>query len=41
VFDVVTASGQRVRDMLPVFDAAGFSKISPPAVKTVKPRRSN
>jgi hypothetical protein len=37
---VVTASGQRVRDMLPVFDAAGFSKILPPAVKTIKPRRS-
>ncbi|PNF43395.1 hypothetical protein B7P43_G13914 [Cryptotermes secundus] len=41
VFDVVTASGRRVRDMLPVFDAAGFSKISPPTVRTVKPRRSN
>ncbi|PSN55412.1 hypothetical protein C0J52_11076 [Blattella germanica] len=38
VFDVVTTSGQRVRDMLPVFDAAGFTKIPPPATKTVKPR---
>jgi hypothetical protein len=41
VFDVVTTSGQRVRDMLPVFDAAGFSKIPPPAIKTIKPRRAN
>ncbi|XP_069704984.1 uncharacterized protein [Periplaneta americana] len=41
VFDVVTTSGQRVRDMLPVFDAAGFSKIPPPAIKTMKPRRTN
>ncbi|XP_053681759.1 uncharacterized protein LOC128732518 [Sabethes cyaneus] len=28
----------RVRELLPVFDAAGFSKIPPPASKTIKPR---
>ncbi|KAK3914854.1 DNA topoisomerase 2-alpha [Frankliniella fusca] len=37
ILDVVTASGQRVRDLLPVFDSAGFSKIPPPAMKTIKP----
>nr|CAD7195381.1 unnamed protein product [Timema douglasi] len=40
IFDVVTSSGQRVRDMLPVFDAAGFSKIPPPTTKTIKPRNN-
>ncbi|KAK7867407.1 hypothetical protein R5R35_003836 [Gryllus longicercus] len=40
-FDVVTTSGQRVRDHLPVFDAAGFSKIPPPTSKTIKPRGTN
>ncbi|XP_034231255.1 uncharacterized protein LOC117639555 isoform X3 [Thrips palmi] len=38
ILDVVTASGQRVRDLLPVFDSTGFSKIPPPAMKTIKPR---
>lgn len=28
----------RVRELLPVFDAAGFCKIPPPASKTIKPR---
>ncbi|CAO1387343.1 unnamed protein product [Diamesa serratosioi] len=28
----------RVRELLPVFDACGFSKIPPPASKTIKPR---
>ncbi|XP_052121873.1 uncharacterized protein LOC113204893 isoform X2 [Frankliniella occidentalis] len=37
ILDVVTASGQRVRDLLPVFDSAGFSKIPPPVMKTIKP----
>ncbi|XP_046986224.1 uncharacterized protein LOC124556292, partial [Schistocerca americana] len=37
----LAASGQRVRDMLPVFDAAGFTKIPPPATKTIKPRGTN
>ncbi|CAH1407520.1 unnamed protein product [Nezara viridula] len=31
-------SGARVRDLLPVFDAAGFAKFPPPPTKTVKPR---
>lgn len=41
MFDVVTTSGQRVRDLLPVFDAAGFTKIPPPATKTIKPKGTN
>ncbi|XP_063218545.1 uncharacterized protein LOC134528812 isoform X2 [Bacillus rossius redtenbacheri] len=40
ILDVVTSSGQRVRDLLPVFDAASFSKIPPPTTKTIKPRNN-
>ncbi|XP_075224648.1 uncharacterized protein LOC142324073 [Lycorma delicatula] len=36
--DIMAASGQRVRDLLPVFDAAGFAKIPPPASRIVKPK---
>ncbi|RZF41862.1 hypothetical protein LSTR_LSTR005324 [Laodelphax striatellus] len=38
LIDAMTAASHRVRDVLPVFDAAGFSKIPPPSTKTVKPR---
>ncbi|XP_014255600.1 uncharacterized protein LOC106670097 isoform X1 [Cimex lectularius] len=31
-------TGGKVRDLLPVFDAAGFTKIPPPPSKTIKPR---
>lgn len=30
--------GARIRDLLPVFDASGFTKIAPPTERTVKPR---
>ncbi|CAH0388296.1 unnamed protein product [Bemisia tabaci] len=36
--DLVASNGQRIRDALPVFDAAGFAKIPPPATKTIVPR---
>ena len=29
--------GSRVQDLLPVFDSFGFKKMSPPAMKTIKP----
>ncbi|XP_039295595.1 uncharacterized protein LOC111052532 [Nilaparvata lugens] len=38
LIDAMTAASLRVRDVMPVFDAAGFSKIPPPSTKTVKPR---
>ncbi|KAL4090655.1 hypothetical protein QTP88_025449 [Uroleucon formosanum] len=37
LMDLVTTSGHRIRDLLPVFDSAGFTKIPPPASKVVKP----
>ncbi|EDX17239.1 GD16789 [Drosophila simulans] len=30
----------RVRELLPVFDAAGFCKLPPPTSKLIKPPRS-
>ncbi|XP_076242222.1 uncharacterized protein LOC143184110 [Calliopsis andreniformis] len=33
-------AGQRVRDLLPVFDNAGFSKLSPPASRLIKPQKN-
>jgi hypothetical protein len=30
--------GTRIRELLPVFDASGFTKIAPPTERTVKPR---
>ncbi|XP_015597417.1 uncharacterized protein LOC107268800 isoform X2 [Cephus cinctus] len=33
-------TGQRVRDLLPVFDNAGFSKLPPPASRVIKPPRN-
>ncbi|XP_044591671.1 uncharacterized protein LOC123269853 isoform X2 [Cotesia glomerata] len=33
-------AGQRVRDLLPVFDNAGFTKLPPPASRVIKPQRN-
>ncbi|XP_072747085.1 uncharacterized protein [Anoplolepis gracilipes] len=33
-------AGQRVRDLLPVFDNAGFNKLPPPASRVIKPQRN-
>ncbi|XP_033231022.1 uncharacterized protein LOC117182099 [Belonocnema kinseyi] len=33
-------TGQRVRDLLPVFDNAGFSKLATPASRVIKPQRN-
>ncbi|XP_046419480.1 uncharacterized protein LOC124179316 isoform X1 [Neodiprion fabricii] len=33
-------TGQRVRDLLPVFDNAGFNKLPPPTSRTIKPPRN-
>jgi len=33
-------TGQRVRDLLPVFDNAGFNKLPPPASRVIKPQRN-
>ncbi|XP_043256313.1 uncharacterized protein LOC122399589 [Colletes gigas] len=33
-------AGQRVRDLLPVFDNAGFNKLSPPASRMIKPQKN-
>lgn len=33
-------AGQRVRDLLPVFDNAGFNKLSPPASRLIKPQKN-
>ncbi|XP_043467485.1 uncharacterized protein LOC122501800 isoform X2 [Leptopilina heterotoma] len=33
-------AGQRVRDLLPVFDNAGFNKLGPPASRIIKPQRN-
>jgi len=30
--------GSRIKELLPVFDATGFTKIAPPTERTVKPR---
>ncbi|KAK0175770.1 hypothetical protein PV327_009494 [Microctonus hyperodae] len=32
-------AGQRVRDLLPVFDNAGFTKLPPPTSRIIKPQR--
>ncbi|XP_050524863.1 uncharacterized protein LOC126896262 [Daktulosphaira vitifoliae] len=37
LMDLASTSGHRIRDLLPVFDSAGFSKIPPPTTKVVKP----
>jgi hypothetical protein len=34
----VNMIGARIRELLPVFDATGYSKIPAPAERTVKPR---
>ncbi|XP_050423770.1 uncharacterized protein LOC126835317 [Adelges cooleyi] len=39
LMDLVASSGHRIRDLLPVFDSAGFSKIPPPTSKVVKPHQ--
>ncbi|XP_063984908.1 uncharacterized protein LOC135166528 isoform X1 [Diachasmimorpha longicaudata] len=33
-------AGQRVRDLLPVFDNSGFTKLPPPASRVIKPQRN-
>ncbi|XP_003400295.2 uncharacterized protein LOC100647235 isoform X1 [Bombus terrestris] len=33
-------AGQRVRDLLPVFDNAGFNKLPPPASRLIKPQKN-
>lgn len=33
-------AGQRVRDLLPVFDNSGFTKLPPPASRIIKPQRN-
>lgn len=33
-------AGQRVRDLLPVFDNAGFNKLPPPASRMIKPQKN-
>ncbi|XP_043279621.1 uncharacterized protein [Venturia canescens] len=33
-------AGQRVRDLLPVFDNAGFTKLPPPTSRVIKPQRN-
>ncbi|VVC36149.1 Hypothetical protein CINCED_3A013712 [Cinara cedri] len=39
LMDLMTTSGHRIRDLLPVFDSAGFTKIPPPSSKVVKPHQ--